>query len=66
MDDKSFEQQLAELESLVLRLEQGEVPLADALEAFEQGMALSKACAQRLDEAEKRIASATPKNDDSA
>lgn len=59
MSDSTFEQQLAELEALVTRLEQGDVPLAEALAAFEQGMQLSKACGEMLTAAEQRVSELT-------
>lgn len=51
----SFEQILAQLSSVVDRLEGGEIPLEQALLTFEQGIALSRLGAKRLDEAERRI-----------
>ena len=55
MSEPSFEQQLNELETLVNQLEQGDVPLEDALAAFEKGMALSRQCSTLLGQAEQRI-----------
>lgn len=52
---KSFEEALAELEEIVKRLEGEEIPLEEALDAFEKGVRLSRYCARCLDEAEKRI-----------
>ncbi len=52
---KSFEEALAELEEIVRQLEKDEIPLEQALEAFEKGVRLSKYCAKCLDEAEQRI-----------
>lgn len=63
MEEQSFEAQLAELETLVSQLEQGQVPLADALAAFEKGMALSKACSEKLKQAEQRITEVSQHND---
>lgn len=51
----SFEAALASLEGVVARLESGDLPLEQALEAFEQGVALSRRCAATLDAAERRI-----------
>lgn len=51
----SFEEALGELESTVERLEEGEMPLEEALGLFEQGVALSKRCSTTLDQAERRI-----------
>jgi exodeoxyribonuclease VII small subunit len=52
----SFEQALANLEALVARLESGDLPLEAALAAFEEGVALTRTCAERLDHAERRVA----------
>ena len=51
----SFEAALASLEGVVARLESGDMPLEQALEAFEAGVALSRRCAATLDAAERRI-----------
>ena len=51
----SFETALASLEGVVARLESGEMPLEQALEAFEEGVSLSRRCAATLDAAERRI-----------
>jgi len=51
----SFEQALGELESLVERLEQGELTLEAALADFERGIGLSRACEQALESAEQRV-----------
>ncbi len=50
-----FEKAMADLEALVARLEQGDVPLEEALSAFELGMALTRACQQALGRAEQRV-----------
>jgi exodeoxyribonuclease VII small subunit len=52
---KKFDQSMAELEAIVARLEAGELPLEEALAAFEAGIALVRALNQRLNEAEARI-----------
>ncbi len=46
---------MQELESLVQRMEQGDVPLEDGLKAFERGRSLVTRCKCILDGAEKRI-----------
>lgn len=51
----SFEQILEKLEAVVEALEQGDRPLEAALATFEQGVALARNGARRLDEAERRI-----------
>ncbi len=50
-----FESSLTELEQLVNRMEQGDMPLADALQAFEQGIALTRDCQGILDQAEQKV-----------
>jgi exodeoxyribonuclease VII small subunit len=51
----SFESSLADLESIVDRLEQGDLSLEAALAAFEEGVALTRRCAAKLEAAERRI-----------
>ena len=50
-----FEKQLADLEAVVERLERGDLTLDESVRLFEQGMKLSQACKQELDQAEGRI-----------
>jgi exodeoxyribonuclease VII small subunit len=56
-DNKSidFEKALAELESLVERLERGDVPLDEALRTFERGVALTRSCQASLQAAQQRV-----------
>jgi exodeoxyribonuclease VII small subunit len=51
----SFEQALAELESLVQTMEQGELSLEESLKSFERGVLLTRTCQQALTEAEQKI-----------
>ena len=51
----SFEEALAELQSVVERLEAGKVPLEESLSLYERGMELIKLCNERLDKAERRV-----------
>jgi exodeoxyribonuclease VII small subunit len=51
----SFEEQLAELEAVVERLEQGDLTLEENVSLFERGMHLSEACKKQLSSAESRI-----------
>ena len=53
--EKSFEKSLEELEQIVTRLEDGDLPLEDSLELFEKGIKLSRECRERLANAERRI-----------
>jgi exodeoxyribonuclease VII small subunit len=50
-----FEKALAELESLVERLERGDVPLDEALRTFERGVALTRHCQACLQAAQQRV-----------
>jgi exodeoxyribonuclease VII small subunit len=52
---KDFEAAIAELESIVKKLEEGELPLEQSLGLYERGMKLSRFCHSRLEEAERRI-----------
>jgi exodeoxyribonuclease VII small subunit len=51
----SFEDALAQLESIVESMESGQVPLAELLSKFEEGNKLLKVCEARLKDAELRI-----------
>lgn len=51
----SFEQQLARLEEIVLRLESGETPLEESLKLFEEGSKLMRKCNALLDTAEQKV-----------
>ena len=51
----SFETALEQLEGTVARLEEGEMPLEEALALFEAGVKLSRQCSTTLEEAERRI-----------
>lgn len=53
--EKTFEEALHELEEIVNRLEQGDLPLEEALALFEEGVRLSRSCHTKLDEAQKRV-----------
>ncbi len=55
MKEKTFEVALQELEEIVNRLEQGDLPLEEALTFFEKGVELSRYCHTKLDEAQKRV-----------
>lgn len=51
----SFEQTLAELETLVEQLESGKLELADSLEKFKRGIELSRQCRIMLDKAQQTV-----------
>jgi len=50
-----FEQALGELETVVERLEHGELPLEEALRQFERGVELARACQASLKQAEQKV-----------
>jgi exodeoxyribonuclease VII small subunit len=52
---ESFEDVLENLEKIVHSLENGDLPLEEALEHFEKGVRLSRECAKRLDAVQQRI-----------
>jgi exodeoxyribonuclease VII small subunit len=58
-NSQNFESSLEELERIVRELERGDLPLEKSLELFEQGVKLSRACQERLNEAERRIETLT-------
>jgi exodeoxyribonuclease VII small subunit len=57
-----FEQSLTELEALVQKLEQGDVPLEDALKTFERGVALTRQCQTALRTAQQKVEILLAKN----
>jgi len=55
----SFEEAMAELESVVGQLERGDVPLEQSIMLYERGAALKKRCEAKLKEAEEKVATIT-------
>ncbi|MFH1262678.1 MAG: exodeoxyribonuclease VII small subunit [Pseudomonadota bacterium] len=53
--DMKFETAMKELGEIVAKLESPELPLEESISLFEQGTVLSKICARKLSEAEKKI-----------
>lgn len=53
--DKKFEENLADLEAIVQKLENGDVALEEAIAEFQKGMQLSKDLQKKLDQAEKTL-----------
>lgn len=51
----TFEEQLAQLQQIVNHLEQGNVPLEEALQQFQEGIKLSKELQTKLTNAEKTL-----------
>ena len=52
---KDFESAIAELETIVKSLEEGDLALERSLELFERGVQLSRFCHATLEAAERRI-----------
>ena len=50
-----FEGAMRDLEELVERLEQGDLPLEESLAAFERGVMLTRNCQTALKEAEQKV-----------
>ena len=54
-NEKTFEEQIGELEEIVKKLESGNVSLDESLALFEQGVKLTKGCQKILDTAERQV-----------
>ncbi|MBD1572344.1 MULTISPECIES: exodeoxyribonuclease VII small subunit [Vibrio] len=54
-ENMSFEESLAELDTLVNQLENGDLDLEDALKKFERGISLARVSQGKLSEAEQRV-----------
>ena len=54
-EELSFEENLEKLESIVKKLESGEVPLDNAIDEFTEAMRLAKECDEKLKNAEEAI-----------
>ena len=52
---KDFESALAELDTIVKALDEGDLPLEKSLELYERGVQLSRFCHAKLEGAERRI-----------
>lgn len=55
MAEKTFEKALERLEEIVKMMEEGDMTLDDSLKAFEEGINLSRFCAKKLDDAERKV-----------
>lgn len=54
-NNKSFEEKLLELETIVKKLESGDILLDDAIDNFNKAMNLAKECNQTLNDANETI-----------
>lgn len=50
-----FEEAMKRMEEVVRRLEEGDIPLEEALELYQEGVSLSRICAQKLESIETKI-----------
>jgi exodeoxyribonuclease VII small subunit len=55
VEELSYEQALAELETIVTSLEANRLSLGDTIALFERGQALTKHCIELLDKVELRV-----------
>ena len=55
MEDMSFEDAIQELETIIDKLESGEVPLDETISLYDRGSELKKYCEQKLQTAEEKI-----------
>ncbi len=54
-NEPTFEEALQRLESIVDRLEEGDLELETALADFEEGVKLTRRCAGQLEDADRRV-----------
>lgn len=55
MEEKTFEENLNELERLVRELESGEAPLDDAINKYTEAMNLAKVCSDKINKATESV-----------
>ncbi len=55
IEKMTYEEAVKRLEELVSRLEDAEIPLEESLSAFQEGIALSRYCREKLAEIEYRV-----------
>ena len=55
VDSRKFEEELADLETIVSQIDSGELSLEESISAFERGVALVRLLNQKLDEIERRV-----------
>jgi len=59
MSEQKFETSMQNLETIIKKLESGDVELSEALELFEKGICLSKELRETLDKAEQKVTKLT-------
>lgn len=60
--EKKFDQSLEELEKIVEKLEEGDIPLEEALDKFQEGISLSRTLKSKLKDAEDTLAKIVTEN----
>ncbi|MCD8510115.1 MAG: exodeoxyribonuclease VII small subunit [Bacillus sp. (in: Bacteria)] len=55
LKELTFEQAMKKLETVVERLEEGDVPLEEAINMFQEGMQLSKLCHDKLQKVDRQM-----------
>ncbi|MFC4558768.1 exodeoxyribonuclease VII small subunit [Virgibacillus kekensis] len=55
--DITFEEAMKELEQIVEKLEEGDVPLEKAITYYQEGMKLSKLCSEKLTNVQEKMTS---------
>lgn len=65
-ENLSFEESISELEHIVSELEQGEVPLDDALKQFERGIKLVRSSQTKLESAQQKVSILMEQEEDAA
>ncbi len=63
IEELSFEEAMSELEAVVCRLENGQVKLEEAVQAYERGVKLKNICTEKLQNAKSKIDLLTIEND---
>ncbi len=61
----SFEESLKKLETIVDKLEKGDLSLEESLKLFEEGVGLSATCKKELEEAEGKVETLIKRRDGS-
>jgi exodeoxyribonuclease VII small subunit len=56
MGEPSFEESMKRIEEIVADLEKGDLPLEESLDRFEEAVKLARACQQKLEKAEAKVA----------
>lgn len=60
----NFEKSLEQLEEIVSKMEQGQLSLEQSLDAFEQGVKLTRICQETLKNAEQRVSQLVKQGDE--